>query len=483
MTAERRGVARKRTPTCRGRAWERWLLGALGLAGALAAAMTAHAHPDGNQAADPVTNLSVDFATGRATASRPHCIGSAYLQYRYSSTGGWTWGTNRFISQSFGWGATEAAVKDRDYVEARAVTSGDPPHCPRPAYTSAIVHARTTLATNRDALTRANLDRATLTVTLGSPATTLTTSSSSFATFGSGVGASGFELVTNPATPGLSFTVGTVTSGSRTATLTLSTGSNYVNPPTSVAVRVKAAAHSGSTALTSKTLPVQTNPGLRVGAVSGLATEGGGKATFPVRLWTQPSAAVTVSVSSRDTSEGTVAPSSITFSTTSWNTAQTVTVTGVDDNVNDGHVTWQVRLDPSSGDTDYDGLSNVVVGVTTLDDDLPLVSSTRWEGINVGTTDWSRMDVTTTSLRDEAARQSVTISFNGGGAVVWANFGVEACEWWAVTPGGDHRRVPHTPAGRAWGYVVSPSDAGRHPDPDHDSQRWGRHQGDADQSW
>ena len=92
---------------------------------------------------------------------------------------------------------------------------------------------------------------------------------------------------------------------------------------------------------------------LGVGALSGLVTEGGGQATFTVRLLLQPTAAVTVSVASLDASEGTVAPSSLVFSTDDWNTAQTVTVTGVDDTVNDGDVTWQVRLDPSSGDTGY----------------------------------------------------------------------------------------------------------------------------------
>ena len=114
-----------------------------------------------------------------------------------------------------------------------------------------------------------------------------------------------------------------------------------------------------------------TPPGLRVGAVSGQATETGGKATFPVRLWTQPSAAATVSVASRDTGEGTVAPSSLVFSTSSWNTAQTVTVTGAQDTIDDGDVAWNVRLDPASGDTDYNGLSDVDVSVTTTDDDGP----------------------------------------------------------------------------------------------------------------
>ena len=181
---------------------------------------------------------------------------------------------------------------------------------------------------------------------------------------------------------------------------------------------------------------------LRAGAVSGLVTEGGGQATFPVVLTTQPTAAVTVSVSSLDTGEGTVAPSSLVFSRTSWNTAQTVTVTGVDDALNDGSVAWQVRLDPSSGDTDYNTHANHDVDVTTFDDEPPpqvQVSTTRWVGNFAGTMFlWERMSVATTSLLGVAARQRVAITFQGGtdgGAEAWYNIKVDACEWQAVTPG------------------------------------------------
>ena len=109
--------------------------------------------------------------------------------------------------------------------------------------------------------------------------------------------------------------------------------------------------------------------GLDVGVVTGQATEAGGTAAFTVALVTRPSAAVTVTVTSRDASEGAASPSSLTFETSDWDTAQAVTVTGADDAIDDGDVTWNVRLDPSSGDADYDGLSNVDVSVTTTDDD------------------------------------------------------------------------------------------------------------------
>ena len=133
------------------------------------------------------------------------------------------------------------------------------------------------------------------------------------------------------------------------------------------------------TALTVYAVNADNDYGLAVGSVSGQATEAGGTATFTVALLTQPAEAVTVSVTSRDEGEGLVsagggapaASTSMTFAAAAWSTAQTVTVTGVQDPVDDGTVAWDVRLDPSSGDGNYDGLSNVDVSVSTTDDDGP----------------------------------------------------------------------------------------------------------------
>ncbi len=138
-------------------------------------------------------------------------------------------------------------------------------------------------------------------------------------------------------------------------------------------VRVAATAAGGGVAAPSAaTLILRDDEfGLSESAVIGQATEAGGTATFTVQLNTQPSAAVTVAVSSRDASEGTVSPPSLTFTTQNWSTAQTVTVTGVQDTIDDGTVTWQVRLDPSSGDSDYNAVTDVDVDVTTTDDDGP----------------------------------------------------------------------------------------------------------------
>ena len=58
-----------------------------------------------------------------------------------------------------------------------------------------------------------------------------------------------------------------------------------------------------------------------------------------------------------------------------WSAAQTVTVTGVDDNDPDGPQDYTITLNPSStGDSDYDGLDDVLVSGTNEDDDAVTVT-------------------------------------------------------------------------------------------------------------
>ena len=72
-------------------------------------------------------------------------------------------------------------------------------------------------------------------------------------------------------------------------------------------------------------------------------------------------ATVTVNVVSNDTSEGSVSPSTLTFTTANWDTSQTVTITGVDDSIIDGTQSYTVSLSASSSlDTTYDGVSKTL---------------------------------------------------------------------------------------------------------------------------
>ncbi len=113
------------------------------------------------------------------------------------------------------------------------------------------------------------------------------------------------------------------------------------------------------------------DPGVAVTPTSGLVTtEAGGTATFRVVLNTMPSANVTVSLASSDTGEGTVSPSSMTFTTANWNAPQTATVTGVDDAVADGDQPYMIVTGNTvSTDLSYNGLPVADVSVTNTDDE------------------------------------------------------------------------------------------------------------------
>ncbi len=102
-----------------------------------------------------------------------------------------------------------------------------------------------------------------------------------------------------------------------------------------------------------------------------LTSEAGSTATFTVRLTSQPTADVTVGLSSSDLTEGTVGPANLTFTAADWNLPQTVAVTGVDDDLHDGDQVYSIVVAPvTSGDAFYHDLPVPNVGVTNLDDDL-----------------------------------------------------------------------------------------------------------------
>ena len=84
----------------------------------------------------------------------------------------------------------------------------------------------------------------------------------------------------------------------------------------------------------------------------------------------QPDSNVVIDVSSDDTDEATVSPSALTFTTGNWNSAQTVTVTGVADNAVDGNQTGTditLAVNDGSSDNNFDSLSDQNVDVTTTD--------------------------------------------------------------------------------------------------------------------
>lgn len=121
-----------------------------------------------------------------------------------------------------------------------------------------------------------------------------------------------------------------------------------------------------------------------VAPLTGLVTsEVGTTATFSVVLATQPTADVTVALSSSDSGEGTVSPDHVTFTSGNWNVAQDVTLTGVDDAIADGSIAYTVVTDAAaSDDLNYGGLNPSDVMATNTDDEMPGVTVSRTSGLS-----------------------------------------------------------------------------------------------------
>ena len=94
-------------------------------------------------------------------------------------------------------------------------------------------------------------------------------------------------------------------------------------------------------------------------------TEGGYTDLITVVLDAQPNSDVVITVVSSDTGEATVSNSTLTFTAANWDTAQTITMTGVDDDLVDGTQTSTITLsvEDASSDNDFDGVADQTVSV------------------------------------------------------------------------------------------------------------------------
>ena len=90
----------------------------------------------------------------------------------------------------------------------------------------------------------------------------------------------------------------------------------------------------------------------------------GATQTYTVKLATMPSADVTVQIRSLDKGAATALPLRMTFTTTNWNTEQTVTVSGTADPDRTAE-TVTLRHRTASGDSSYDDLSSEVTATVT----------------------------------------------------------------------------------------------------------------------
>ena len=141
--------------------------------------------------------------------------------------------------------------------------------------------------------------------------------------------------------------------------------------------------YAGETAEVAVTVTDDDTPGTVVLSPTALVVAEGADAEYTVRLSSQPTAEVTVAVTGQASTDLTLDATSLTFTTVTWNTAQTVTVSAAqdDDAVNDaatllhtasggnyGSVTGSLGVTVTDDDTAALTLSTATLGVTEGDD-------------------------------------------------------------------------------------------------------------------
>ena len=184
--------------------------------------------------------------------------------------------------------------------------------------------------------------------------------------------ANGIDAVTLSATKNdgnamVAITGDTTTSTPDVAELSLNVGSNTLT--------VTVTAEDGT--LKTYTITVtRAVPANLVVSVPSLTVGEAGSDTFTVKLATQPSASVTVGVTSDDTGAATASPASLTFTTGNWNTTKTVTVSGVNDSDTNGE-SVTVSLDASGGGY---GSKTASVSVSVTDDDITTTTDVTLSG-------------------------------------------------------------------------------------------------------
>jgi len=101
-----------------------------------------------------------------------------------------------------------------------------------------------------------------------------------------------------------------------------------------------------------------------------VTTENLGQASFSVVLTKQPSSNVSFNLSSSNVAEGTIDKTSLTFTPVNFNSAQLVTITGVDDTTFDGTQVYTIVTDAMvSNDPDYNNVNPIDISVSNLDNE------------------------------------------------------------------------------------------------------------------
>lgn len=88
------------------------------------------------------------------------------------------------------------------------------------------------------------------------------------------------------------------------------------------------------------------------------------------KLKSQPLADVILNISSDHDDKLTISSKQLTFTSSNWNTNQSVTFTAIDDNIVSGNLDFNIQIKPSSTDTLYNNIPEKIIPITIKDNDI-----------------------------------------------------------------------------------------------------------------
>ena len=131
------------------------------------------------------------------------------------------------------------------------------------------------------------------------------------------------------------------------------------------------------------TMPTFMSDEIEVGQPSGPLLEGGAAITLPIALKREPTAPVTLMLSSSNESAGTLSPTTLEFTPENWRSTQPLTISPGDDDVASGDTRWSIAFSLQSEDETFHEAMVQDYTLTTIDNDVPptLITSVMGEPI------------------------------------------------------------------------------------------------------
>lgn len=119
-------------------------------------------------------------------------------------------------------------------------------------------------------------------------------------------------------------------------------------------------------------VPVSGTAGVNIVGADLITNEQGDTAVFSVSLNSAPARDVTIAFTSSDITEGVITNSTLTFTSTNWSTAQTITVTGQNDTIIDTDIAYTINAKITTLDVFYKSVT--VNSLTLTNQDTPVVN-------------------------------------------------------------------------------------------------------------